>query len=102
MPSRRIWVGSWCGFPVFAVLGVGRWRLALGGHRIAARPGIGSASSAFLALMPYRVAADVLKQVFPIDAGKDPETVRRHTLKIGEALPIVPYPGQKRRRRPLR
>jgi Transposase DDE domain len=40
----------------------------------------------FSALMPYRVAADVLKQVFPVDAGKDPETVRRHTLKIGEAL----------------
>jgi len=40
----------------------------------------------FSALMPYRVAADVLKQVFPVDAGKDPETVRRHTLKIGETL----------------
>ena len=36
--------------------------------------------------MPDRVAADVLKQVFPVDAGKDPETVRRHTLKIGAAL----------------
>jgi hypothetical protein len=40
----------------------------------------------FSALMPYRVAADVLKRVFPVDAGKDPETVRRHTLKIGAAL----------------
>ena len=40
----------------------------------------------FSALMPYRVAADVLGQVFPVDAGKDPETVRRHTLKIGETL----------------
>jgi hypothetical protein len=48
----------------------------------------------FSALMPYRVAADVLKQVFPVDAGKDPETVRRHTLKIGTALRIdtVPRP----------
>jgi hypothetical protein len=26
----------------------------------------------FFALMPYRVATDLLKQVFPIDAGKDP------------------------------
>ena len=42
----------------------------------------------FSALMPYRVAADRLKQVFPIDAGKDPETVRRHTLKIGATLRI--------------
>ncbi len=38
------------------------------------------------ALMTYRVAADVLEQMFPVDAGKDPETLRRHTLKIGEAL----------------
>jgi hypothetical protein len=50
--------------------------------------GIRPASSAFSALMPYRVAADVLKHVFPIDAGKDPETVRRHTLKIGATLRI--------------
>jgi hypothetical protein len=42
----------------------------------------------FSALMPYRVAADLLKQVFPIDAGKDPETVRRYTLKIGATLRI--------------
>jgi hypothetical protein len=40
----------------------------------------------FSALMPYQVAADVLKQVFPIDAGKDAETLRRHTLKIGVVL----------------
>jgi hypothetical protein len=38
------------------------------------------------ALMPYRVAADVLEQMFPVDAGKDPETLRRRTLKIGEVL----------------
>jgi hypothetical protein len=43
----------------------------------------------FSALMPYRMAADLLKQVFPIDAGKDPETVRRHTLKIGATLRIA-------------
>src|SRR5580704_13190788 len=38
--------------------------------------------------MPYRVAAGLLKQVFPIDAGKDPETMRRHTLKIRATLRI--------------
>src|ERR1700686_3122156 len=38
------------------------------------------------ALMTYRTAADLLEQVFPIDAAKHPETVRRHTLKVGEAL----------------
>jgi hypothetical protein len=36
--------------------------------------------------MPYRVAADLLEQMFPVDAGKDPETLRRHTLRIGEVL----------------
>jgi hypothetical protein len=32
------------------------------------------------ALMTYRVAADVLAQMFPVGAGNDPETLRRHTL----------------------
>jgi len=38
------------------------------------------------ALMTYRTAADVLGQMFPVDAGKHRETLRRHTLKVGEAL----------------
>ncbi len=38
------------------------------------------------ALMTYRTAADVLEQTFPIDAGKHHETLRRHALKVGEAL----------------
>jgi len=38
------------------------------------------------ALMTYRTAADVLKQMFPVDAGKHHETLRRHTLKVGESL----------------
>src|SRR3954470_21472289 len=38
------------------------------------------------ALMTYRMAADVLEQMFPIDAGKDHETLRRHTLTLGEQL----------------
>jgi hypothetical protein len=36
--------------------------------------------------MTYRTAADVLEQMFPVDAGKDAETLRRRTLKIGAAL----------------
>jgi hypothetical protein len=36
--------------------------------------------------MTYRVAADLLEQMFPIDAGTDPETLRRHTLRVGEAF----------------
>jgi hypothetical protein len=42
------------------------------------------------ALMTYRTAAGVLQQMFPIDAGKDPETLRRHTLRTGEALRDCP------------
>ena len=87
------------------LLGVARSRLALVGRpHCRVNAGIGSQLQAhFSALMPYRVAADLLKQVFPIDAGKEPETVRRHTLKIGAALRIdAVTSGQKWRRRPLR
>jgi hypothetical protein len=38
------------------------------------------------ALMTYRVAADVLRHLLPIDAGKSPETLRSHTLQVGEQL----------------
>jgi hypothetical protein len=36
--------------------------------------------------MPFRVAADVLQHLLPIDAGKSPETLRSHTLQIGKQL----------------
>ena len=36
--------------------------------------------------MTYRPAADLLRQLFPIDAGKHHETLRRHALKAGAAL----------------
>jgi hypothetical protein len=38
------------------------------------------------ALMAYRVAADVLRHLLPIDAGKSLETLRSHTLQFGEQL----------------
>ena len=38
------------------------------------------------ALTTYRVSADLLKHLFPVDAGLDPRTLRRHTLKAGAAL----------------
>lgn len=38
------------------------------------------------ALMTYRMAAEVMAQMFPIDAGNDPETLRCHTLIIGAEL----------------
>ena len=36
--------------------------------------------------MTYRVSADLLEHLFPADAGLDPRTLRRHTLKAGAAL----------------
>ena len=36
--------------------------------------------------MPYRVAAGVLAHLLPVAAGKSPETLRGHTLKIGDQL----------------
>src|SRR4051794_7892749 len=45
--------------------------------------------------MTYRTAADVLEQMLPIEAGKDHETLRRHTLALGEQLrhrPVVAPP----------
>jgi hypothetical protein len=36
--------------------------------------------------MTYPVAADLLEEIFPVDAGTDPGTLRRHTLRAGEAL----------------
>ena len=36
--------------------------------------------------MTYWVAADVMAQMFALDAGNDPETLRGHTLKIGAEL----------------
>jgi hypothetical protein len=36
--------------------------------------------------MTYRTAAELLEQMFPVNAAKHSETVRRHALKVGEAL----------------
>jgi hypothetical protein len=36
--------------------------------------------------MPFRVAADLLQHLLPIDAGKSPETLRSHTLQVGKQL----------------
>jgi hypothetical protein len=36
--------------------------------------------------MPYRVAADVMLHLLPVDAGTSPETMRSHTLQLGKRL----------------
>src|SRR3954464_7652868 len=40
------------------------------------------------ALLTYRTAAALLGQMFPVDAGQDPESLRRHTFKAAENLPV--------------
>src|SRR4051794_6937032 len=42
----------------------------------------------FSALMTYRTAAEVLAQMFPLDAGTAHETLRRHTFEVAQALPM--------------
>ena len=41
------------------------------------------------ALMTYRLASGVLQHLLPIDAGRSPETLRNHTLRIGAQLGIA-------------
>src|SRR4051812_5728013 len=41
------------------------------------------------ALLTYRTAAALLGQMFPVDAGQDPETLRRHTFKIAQTLAMT-------------
>jgi hypothetical protein len=38
------------------------------------------------ALLPYRGAIGVLSHLLPVEVRKNPETLRRHTLKVGERL----------------
>jgi hypothetical protein len=38
------------------------------------------------AVMTYRVTAEVLEHLLPVHAGTSPETLRAHTLKVGERL----------------
>ena len=61
-------------------------RLASAGDRCRSTPELDQLQARLSALMTYRVAADVLAHLLPIDAGKIPETLRSHTLRVGEQL----------------
>jgi hypothetical protein len=50
------------------------------------QPSLACSVARLSALMPYRVAADVLQHLLPIDTGKSPEILRRHTLHVGKQL----------------
>src|SRR3982751_5628641 len=46
------------------------------------------------ALLTYRTAAEVLAQMFPVDAGAAHEPLRRRTFKVAEELPMpAPEPA---------
>src|SRR4051812_885762 len=71
MRSRPCLARSGCGFLGFAVPGVAE---------------LDQLQAHLSALMTYQVAADVMAQMFPLDAGNDPETLRCHTLTLGADL----------------
>jgi hypothetical protein len=74
--------------PRYCCVGCGVTEAGLGWpSHIRSAPELDRLRAQLAALMPYRTAAEVLGQVFPVDAGVDPETLRRHTFKIAEALP---------------
>src|SRR3954462_15107449 len=74
--------------PRYCCVGYGVTEAGLGWpSHIRSTPELDRLRAQLAALMPYRTAAEVLGQVFPVDAGADPETRRRHTFKIAEALP---------------
>src|SRR4051812_12774766 len=41
------------------------------------------------ALLTYRTAAALLRQMFPVDDGQNPETLRRHTFKVAKTLSMT-------------
>jgi hypothetical protein len=74
--------------PRYCCVGCGVTEAGLGWpSHIRSTPELDRLRAQLAALRPYRTAAEVLGQVFPVDAGADPETLRRHTFKIAEALP---------------
>src|SRR3954469_23194880 len=74
--------------PRYCCVGCGVTEAGLGWpSHIRSTPELDQLRAQLAALMPYRTAAEVLGQMFPVDAGADPETLRRHTFQIAEALP---------------
>ena len=53
-------------------------------------PGLEKLQARLSALMPYRVAADLLQHPLPIDAGTSPETLRSHSRWCANRPMVVP------------
>src|SRR4051794_16589720 len=89
MRSPRCSARSRCGCPASAAPAAARPRQAWPGRRIArSTPELDQLQAQLCTLLTYRTAAALLEQMFPVDAGQDPETLRRHTFKVAEALPM--------------
>ena len=71
----------------FRCSGCGRSETATGwpGHR-RSTPELDQLRAHLSALLPYRVAAGLLEHLLPVAAGTSPETLRGHTLEVGERL----------------
>jgi hypothetical protein len=85
--------------PRFRCAGCGATETAVGWpSHVRSTPELDRLRAQLSAVMTYRTAAEVLAQLFPVDAGADPETLRRHTFKTAEGLPAqvvrkAPPPG---------
>ncbi|MDO9714521.1 hypothetical protein Q7A36_39955, partial [Paracraurococcus sp. LOR1-02] len=56
--------------------------------RVRSTPELDRLRAQLSVLLTYRTAADLLGQMFPVDAGLDPESLRRHTFKVAETSPM--------------
>ena len=73
--------------PRFLCTGCGRTETGLSWpSHCRSTPELDQMQARLSALMTFRVAADVLVQLLPIDGGKSPETLRSHTLRVGQQL----------------
>ena len=73
--------------PRFLCAGCGRGETGVNWpSRCRSTPELNQLQARLSALMPFRVAADLLQHLLPIDAGRSPETLRSHTLQVGKRL----------------
>src|SRR5215203_5546327 len=71
--------------PRFRCAGCGATEAGMGWpSHVRSTPELDRLRAQLSALMTYRTAAEVMAQVFPVDAGVNPETLRRHTFKIAD------------------
>jgi hypothetical protein len=73
--------------PRFLCAGCGRGKTGVSWpSHCRSTPELNQLQARLSALMPHRVAADVLQYLMPIDAGTSPESMRSHTLQVGQQL----------------